>query len=241
MSELSDSDEVMLAAHKFWNTGGNKQARFAHHLGTKQWPGKRWNQIGIKHLAMAKEGLEKYGDEGAVGRLLEWGPGGGSNIVHFSDIFDHATGVDISVDSLQACAKACSDIGLGDYFHPFPIAIDDPCRAMDLSEDPFDFLLCTAVIQHMPSIEHFRKVFSLWRKLLRPGALALVQFRTNHHSRPCHRKPGGSYNANVARWLMFEVPMFSEWAEEAGWDLLEFVGDGKPTRSGYVFAWLRNP
>ena len=241
MKDRDPRDQTLLDAHNFWNTSGAKHSRFSHLLGSEDWPQKMWDLIGKNHLTIFRLGIEKHGAGGELKRLLEWGPGGGSNVVAFAEVFEHITGVDISLGNLGMAESALRSKPSSCRFSAFPIAIDNPFVARELTTDPFDFLICTAVIQHMPFIDYFYDVFCLWRELLRPDARALIQFRTNHRARSMHRDPDQKYDQNVARRLMFNVPKFVEMCGDAGWDLLELIGDKKPTRSGYVYAWLRNP
>jgi len=236
--------EVLLDAHEFWNTETSKRAKFSHHLHTRHWSKAKWLAVGQKHLDMFRRGMSVHENGGPLKSLLEWGPGGGTNVVAFSEVFDRIVGVDVSIDSLRLCGEAAGEIlGKRDLFDPFPIAIDNPFAARELKSegDPFDFLLCTAVIQHMPFMQYVYDVMCLWRELLRPGARALIQFRTNFHSRDVHRSLATRYSQNVSRWLMFEVPVFEQMVERSGWELLELINGGRPTDSGYVFAWLGNP
>jgi len=233
---------VLLEAHNFWASSSKRTRDFAHIRGTGRWRDEEaWLRIGRGHL----EQFCSYYDDGMqpLRSLLEWGPGGGSNIVAFSRVFEEATVVDISIDALRSAVMAVKDLCPGFETNAFPLTIDAPSAALKLGANSFDFLICTAVIQHMPSVEHFIETAGIWNKLLRPGAYGLVQFRTRVGCQAYRKKKkenGGAYKHNVSRWMMLRQKEFIPIVEGAGFEVLDIVNGEERTATGYAYAWLKN-
>jgi len=241
---LDTAEGTLLDAHLFWNSSTKKRDDQAHHLGHGRWTPRAWRKHGQAYFSLFRE---HFGED-FTGRMLEWGCGGGANVVAFAEQFEHIVGVDISPDSLRRCAQACEEmVTKGYHFEPFPISIEDPfaARALKSEGNLFDFLLCIEVVQHMPSARYARDVMELWSELCWKGAGAMVQFRTHFRSRAAHRSPTVNYSDNVSRWLMLNPAVFADMAVSAGWEVVAMRGTGltefDPQRpTGYVDAFLRN-
>lgn len=240
-TRMETEDSVLRDSHFFWNGNTKKRNDQAHHLGHGRWKKKDWLKLGQKNLERYREGMDHWQvDSGSMERLLEWGCGGGCNVVSFAEEFLHITGVDISLDSLRVCKEAMTELRPRHSFKVFPISVDNPFAARDLLADsePYDFLLCLEVLQHMPSAQYAHDVMQLWRELTREGARALVQFRTHYHSRPIHRSHRLTYPENVSRWLMLNPAVFADMAAHAGWTTVWMEGIRPQLSTGYVYAYL---
>lgn len=237
-TRVETDDRALFDAHLFWNGNTAKRDDQAHHLGHGRWTPRAWRKHGQFYLNLFQE----HFGTAPMGRLLDWGCGGGANVVAFADQFEHIVGVDISLDSLRRCVQVCAERALPiDLFQPFPIAIDNPFAARSLTNEGnlFDFLLCIEVVQHMPSARYAHDVMSLWAELCWKGSGALVQFRTHFRSRPIHRSRKITYPQNVSRWLMLNPAVFASMAQHAGWEVLSMDGLVEQRGTGYVNAFLR--
>jgi hypothetical protein len=168
-------------------------------------------------------------------RMLELGPGGGANVVEFFKIFKSIVVADISIPTLEECYKVAMDTIRGQErgFSTFLLDVDYPETLQGTGK--FDFFLCTAVVQHMPTAEWAEDIFSIIAGEMRPGAQAMVQFRTKRGAGTRHKNPGQPYERNVARWLLFQPEDFFALLDRAGWRLLDRTDDG---RSGYMYTYL---
>ena len=91
-TRLETTDEAMFGAHTFWNAQLGKREDLAHWLGRGRWGRRRWLKHGQANLRLWRDLVKRFGhlDTEPRGRLLEWGCGGGANVVAFAEEFvDH--------------------------------------------------------------------------------------------------------------------------------------------------------
>lgn len=224
-------------ASEFWNSASmsRRVQDMAHWRGVgRRRSDKAWRGIGWHHLRLFHDFRSDHDvRDGPMESMLELGPGGGSNIVAFADLFEEITAVDISISTLEECARQIEVDHPGYPFSTFPIGIDDPEAMIGLG--PFDFFLCTAVVQHMPTAAWAERAMRIAAGEMRSVGQALVQFRTKTGAAKRHENHDQPYERNVARWLMFEPEDFIELLDRAGWHVLQCTGDGK---SGYMYTYL---
>lgn len=243
-TRFKTTSQSLSEAHDFWNGDTKKRNDQAHYLGCGRWDEGKWSRHGRYYFRLYKEFLKEFShiDPGPSKRMLDWGCGGGANAVSFSKSFEHVTGVDISMESIRICGDACYEKVKRDFFRPFLIPVDFIPKDIELlsSEDLYDFVLCTQVIQHMPSADYVGAVMSVWSSLCRKGANAVVQFRTHYNSRRIQRSSKISYTENVAHWVMLNPAVFEKMANEAGWEIIARRGLGERQRTnGYVEVYMR--
>ncbi|UOX88373.1 class I SAM-dependent methyltransferase [Amycolatopsis sp. FBCC-B4732] len=82
-------------------------------------------------------------------RVLEWGCGGGANVVHFAPRTEEFVGVDISVETLQECEKQVAAV-CGTPFRPIAIDVAQPETAVAQVEGWCDMFLSFYVFELIP-------------------------------------------------------------------------------------------
>ncbi len=222
--------EYTREALSIW-TSGNKKKRGLSHF-TENLTG-RWARIGKNHfdyLSMLK-GIHQV-ESMPMRRLLEWGPGGGSNIFKFSRCgFRHITAVDISELSLEEAARA---VGPDTSYEKIIVPIDSPEDAIEKTIIPHDLFICTAVIQHVPTEHLVIRLMAAAANMMRSGGLGFVQFRTGHRM----RGDKITYSRHIKRWMPFQENAFVDLCLHTGW---KFIGSHKvesEAKTGYVYSLL---
>jgi len=181
----------------------------SHWRGEGRWDADTWTAIGERHVALF-ESLPPSSLDQPITRVLEWGPGGGSNVLAFSHRFPIETfyGVDISAPNLEECARQCASYGFSG-FRPIEIDPEVPEAVGHRVDVPLDLFLSTAVYQHFPGKEYGRRVTCVASDLLRPGGLALIQTRYPEGSRRFRAKHR-DYKSHAITFTAYGVAEF--WA-----------------------------
>lgn len=200
-----DLESAPLRAHNLWNSHKERHLirDWAHWRGYGRWVDDGyWRGEGerIRNIfSILSTGLDAKGPR--PGRMLEWGTGGGCNVTAFGELTKEIVGVDISAETLVQCRLEMQKMQPDVSFLPYPIALDCPEDTLTLGK--FDFILCVAVTQHMPSHKWFWNVVDIWRELLEEGGLLMVEFRTRPRAQVDNPAPE-VYDENVNRWTTFE-------------------------------------
>jgi trans-aconitate methyltransferase len=153
----------MADAGRYWN---GDERDMAHWRGAGRFADDAaWRAIGEKHLAMLRGWL------GDLSRLcvLEWGCGGGSNLVALCPSVRSVHAVDISDATLAEAARQAGAPNLTTE----RVDVDRP----DGVDRHCDLFLSTAVFQHFPSKEYGLRVLAVAARLVRSGGAALIQIR----------------------------------------------------------------
>jgi SAM-dependent methyltransferase len=167
--------------------------------------------------------------------FVEWGPGGGSNVLAFSAHYKRLAGVDISEPNLDRCAKELVDAGVKDFVK-VPIDASRPADALAALGDGWaDFFLSTAVFQHFPGKDYGAQVLGVARRLLRPDGLALIQTRYDDGSEKFAPK-SGDYRKNAIYFTSYRVEEFWRLLDEAGFEPIAVRLDPKVN---YAFYFAR--
>ena len=103
---------------------------------------------------------------------VEWGPGGGANVVALHGIADTIYGVDISQANLDECSRQAR----GQDFRPILIDVLEPEAVLTVLPRA-DLFVCISVIQHLPSKGYAKRILQISHDLLRPGGLAIFQVK----------------------------------------------------------------
>lgn len=225
-------------AAEYWRGNDERATGMAHWRGSRRWAYRdaEWLGIGKKHLKMHLDLLRSFPPKTDMRRMLEWGPGGGSNVLAFANEFEDIMGVDISADTLTECRRQASKVSDPSRFSTLTIDVDHP-EAVSGS-GPFDFMLCTAVVQHMPSKDLVQRFLSAAAGEMTLFGRALVQYR---EPRPTmaerYTSESDRYADNPTHWCMFTEQEFRSMCNYAGWIVLERVGNPIGS-SGYMFVYL---
>ncbi|MDD7917658.1 class I SAM-dependent methyltransferase [Actinomycetospora callitridis] len=137
----------------------------------------RFDQIGTDHLALFDQLAAMVGGRPQLGRVLEWGVGGGANAVRFAPRADSFVALDINPHSTTEAARVVKD-----HCHTpvTEVVVDVAAPDVVLDEVPagsVDLFLCLYVLELVPSPEYGLRLMRLAAAMLRSGALAFVQIK----------------------------------------------------------------
>lgn len=151
----------------------------SHIRGVGRWADDaRWIEIGTTTLQVLNRYLNainrgKFWEKTRV--ILEWGPGGGSNIYALGKYSRLYYGVDISDKNLMEAKKVSIESKCSGFC---PIFLTDSIEdAMKKVENDVDVFISTAVFQHFPSKAYGVNVLNVVFAKMAPGAVGFVQIR----------------------------------------------------------------
>lgn len=164
----------------------------------------RWMAIGQAHLAMLDELAPPgwSGRNGSLGRVVEWGVGGGANALAFASRASEFVGVDVSAQSLEEAGRQLE--ATGTPYVAVPTTVDDTTAAVTAIGPMCDVFLCLYVLELVPSREHGLAILDAARDVLRPGGVGLIQakYRTDSWRT---RSRGRRYARNLANMTTFGI------------------------------------
>ena len=219
------------AAGSYWGLSARDERiqDQAHWCGVMRWPRERWMEYGDFYVDYALGLLERfsgrtYADSLGRMRALEWGCGGGANVRCLCRAFARVYGLDISADTLDACARQMKNCGLSN-FTPVIIPVEDPLAVLrSVPPASVDFILSIAVFQHFPSKAYAQRVLHAFKALLKEDGRALIQVRYFDGSEK-YRQKDGDYAKNVITMTSFTFQEFSMHLRQAGLKLLHSEKD----------------
>ena len=182
-----------------------------------------WLRLG-EHCRKCVDFLMEMTGEPEPDRILEWGVGGGANAAQFPAARYYA--VDLSFDNLAEAERQYRGAG-GTDFQSLPVPVGDPESIGVLVAD-CDLFLSTYVFQHFPDNEYGERVMRIAFDVLRPGALALVQVRTDVQENV--NRPYAERFTHAATWTETE---FTDLLTRCGFRTVFARYAERPT--GYLF------
>ena len=204
-------------AGSYWSS--SKQNEFlrdqSHWLGHGRFANiETWKKIGVTSKGMVEQLCFLANRQEPIIRMIEWGPGGGSNAVSFAPNIKTFFGVDISEPNLMECGKQLEKIGFQD-FRPVLINPSQPEAVLAEITVPCDLFLSTAVYQHFPSKEYGRTVTKTAANLLAPNGIALIQIRYDNASKKYSPK-NRNYKSNAKFFTSYTIDEFWQIASSVG-------------------------
>ncbi|MEM6393900.1 MAG: class I SAM-dependent methyltransferase [Planctomycetota bacterium] len=171
-------------AGEFWSEseGDEAVADMSHWRGKGRWDDEQWYGVGRRHVAMLEQLAGACGQELGGGALLEWGGGGGSNLLAFREHFARVYDVDISQANLDEVARQFEEHGK-DGLTTIHIEPEQVASVPGRVGEALDVFLCTAVFQHFPGKDYGLEVLRCAAGMLKPGGLSLVQIRYDNGNR----------------------------------------------------------
>jgi 2-polyprenyl-3-methyl-5-hydroxy-6-metoxy-1,4-benzoquinol methylase len=199
-------------AESWWEEPGEKnQAVYSHWRGA--FDDATWFAIGKQTFDIYETFTKSMGFERPARRIIEWGCGGGANAVHFAREADAFYGVDVAQVSLDECGKQLQREGMNN-FHPVLIGLSEPEDALAGIDQPCDLFVCIYVFEAFPTPEYGRRVLQIAAKLLRPGAMALIQVK--YSVGITTRSRGWGYKFGVANMTTYRLDEFWQLSTECG-------------------------
>jgi hypothetical protein len=210
--QLPGRDDVIAV----WDEHPDEDYRrdMSHWRGHGRWADDKWAAIGASTVAAIHRAATALGRDVPAGPLLEWGPGGGANLVAFARISQRLYGADISMKNLAECARLLAEFDPSPEFRPILVG-DDPIAVADAIDEPIELFVSTAVFQHFPTREYGGEVLRAITKVLAPGALGCVQIRYDNGT-PKYLQKQDDYFARHVTFTSYPLDGF--------WDLIKSVG-----------------
>jgi SAM-dependent methyltransferase len=178
----------------------------------------RWLALGRENLALFDHLAPTAGlaPGGPLGRVVDWGCGGGANAVHFAPRAEGGyVGVDVARPNLDECSRQLQGIGAAAFT---PVLIDAARPEGVLERVPAgscDLFHCLYVFEIFPSPEYGLRVVRIAHALLRQGGAAFVQIRFDR----------GSVRTAPRRWgYVRNQSDMATWRAEAFWEAAQAVG-----------------
>lgn len=166
---------IEAASQRYWTE--SHQGRGSHWKTTARFAeGDLWTRIGVRHLGMLSRAVRNLDAGPALGRVVEWGCGGGANAVQIAPVATEFIGVDVSAESLRECARQV-EARCDTPFRPVLVDVRDPEAALRGITEPCDVFLCVYVFELIPSPAYGERILRIAEELLAPGGLALVQIK----------------------------------------------------------------
>ena len=208
-------------AQAYWSDVANDNlAGHAHWRGAGSFEDDgRWQALGRAQLEIFDRLAPAAGlaPGGPLGRVLDWGCGGGMNAIHFAPRAGRGyVGVDVARITLDRCVDQMGAIGLGSAFTPVLMEVVRPEAVLDLvPAGSCDLFLCLHVFELFPTPEYGLRVLGLAHAMLREGGAAFVQIRFDRGSvRTAPRRWG--YARNLAGNTTYRAEAFWEAAQGVG-------------------------
>jgi len=204
-------------AREYWSASEHSDAikELSHWRGVGRWNEESWLDVGRKSLDLYRQFARMINYEGPLRKVVEWGPGGGSNAVAFGSEVETYYGVDISKANLEECSGQMAGMGFAERFKPVHIANADKPEEVftEIAGKECDLFLSTAVFQHFPGKAYAVKVLGIAYHLLKPGGLAIIQTRFDD-GLPQTATKNSDYKQNAIVFTSFYIPEFWYIAEE---------------------------
>ncbi len=215
----------------------------SHWAGSARWPRKRWLEYGEFHFGLVRRFFEQLAPAAIAGGFqskaaLDWGCGGGANMNALCRRFRHVMGVDISVPTLEECARQLGRCGCSNFE---TVYVDAACPGQvveRVGRDTVDFFFSAAVFQHFPSKAYTKDVLETAAGLMRTGSHGLVQVRYFDGSEKMRQKEG-DYAKHVIYMTSFATDAFSALLAETGFTLLESKRDLDDPKDCHEYFFFR--
>lgn len=236
LQHADDGEVLVRDAAQYWgeSRAHTQRQELSHWRGVGRWSDElQWLAVGQEHRALIEAFCGAQGRPIAGATLLEWGPGGGTNVLAFLPDARRIYGVDISQSNLDECRRQCA----GEHSARFVAVLLDgaaPESIADTVTEPLDLVYSTAVFQHFPSKAYGERVLRVLAKRMAPGACAMIQIRYDD-GRVKYLSKSRGYRKHAVTFTSYAIPEF--------WRLLEQTGF-KPAhvtlqpRNNYAFYYF---
>jgi SAM-dependent methyltransferase len=173
-----------------------------------------WEAAGQDHLDLYQRLRQATaGKPTSLGRIVDWGCGGGANAVAFAPLASEITGVDVSADSVAECARQVAAAS-ATPFTGITARMDGPEAAASRIPRPVSLFLCLYVLELVPTKEYGLRLMRIAFDLLGPGGQAFVQVKYSDGSwRTRPRRRG-------YRWAIADTT----WRVEEFWTVMAGTG-----------------
>lgn len=163
-----------------WADHEDEQYRrdMSHWRGAGRWQDEaRWLRLGERVRGSVETAYRLAGAQDMPNdlRILEWGPGGGANLVALRGHAREIYGVDVSISNLEECARVLRESDF-DAFTAIPLD-GPPASVLGHIEGKIELIVCHRVFQHFPTLGYADEVLRVFSQLLADDGLATIQIR----------------------------------------------------------------
>lgn len=220
--------ELEAQAEEYWTTDSDSIGKNSHWRGHGPFADDDlWLSLGARHWRMYEEmsaAVSAASSPRRLGKVVEWGCGGGMNAVHFAGRAQSFFAVDIYQGSLDECRRQVAAENSGEVV---PLLVDPgapEAAVADIGPGSVDLFLCTYVYEVLPTPEYGLALLAVVRKLLGENGLAIIQVKYSGPSREDSSRRW-NYRANLAWNATYRIEEFWTAAAEAGLEprLIELV------------------
>ena len=165
-----------------------------------------WRAVGQGHLDLYEHFARAVQYDRPLGRVVEWGSGGGANAVHFAPRSQEYVAVDVAADSLVECERQVRAV-CDTPFTAVLADVADPEAAARRVPQPCDLFLCCYVLEMVPTPEYGLRLLRIAHDLLADDGLALIQikYRTaSWRTRPRRRRYRSTTAASMTTYRIEE-------------------------------------
>jgi hypothetical protein len=190
----------------------------SHWRGEGRWTEEKWQAHGLLTKRRVRDLFRTAGRRMANAQsrvVLEWGPGGGANVLALAEWASLVYGVDVSQANLDECSRVVDEVGAG-AFRPV-LLTGDPSTALEQVEQPIDVFVSTAVFQHFPGKEYGTEVLEAVRPAMAEDGLGYVQIRYNDGRERYRSKPLAEYRQSHITATSYGLAEFWKLLVRAGY------------------------
>ncbi|MEJ2867228.1 class I SAM-dependent methyltransferase [Actinomycetospora sp. OC33-EN08] len=194
------------AARVWSDDSSDSWAEDSHWRGGGRIDDDRFAAIGAEHLALFDRLAGTVGGRQHLGRVLEWGAGGGANAVAFAPRADEFVAVDVAAASLPECARqvrAVCDTPVVEIL----VDLAAPESALGTIPRPVDVAVCLYVLELVPTPAYGLRVLGVLADALAPDGLAFVQIKYDT-GRLRTRSRRRNYRRNSANMTTYRLDEF---------------------------------
>jgi SAM-dependent methyltransferase len=210
---LSQStDRLMVDSRTYWTSGqGAEWTADSHwHKGLADGD---WRAIGQEHWALWEMFARAVGAADPLGRIVDWGCGGGANAVAFAPNCAEYVGADIVPATVQECKRQVALECETPFSGVVIDAIQPEISAQDIPK--CDLFICFYVMELVPTPEYGLRILKIAAKLLQPGKYAMIQIKYRTGWRTASRRR--RYKASTAASMTtYGIEEFWNAAAECG-------------------------
>lgn len=202
-------------AQAYWAAGADNAWRNnSHWRDADAFQEADWLAVGREHLALFRRLARAAEAPECLGRVIDWGCGGGANAVHFAPYADELVAVDVSPASVEECRRQVASV-CDTHVEGVVVTLSDPEEALVRLPGPCDLFLCLYVLELVPSQAYGLRLLDVAREALREGGLAFIQakYSTDDPATQPHRR---GYRRNLANMTTYRIDELWVAAAERG-------------------------
>lgn len=200
-------------AAQYWaDEGASTWRDDSHWRGASVVDDEMFDKIGSAHASLFDRLAAMVGGGTDLGRVLEWGVGGGANAVQFAPRADSFIALDVNPASTVEAARHVRSV-CSTPVTEIVVDLADPEAALErVPNESLDLFICLYVLELVPTPECGIRLMRIASAMLRPGGLAFVQIKYDNGSLST-RAYRRNYRRNSANMTTYALDGF--WCDVA--------------------------